>query len=94
VRSATPNENAKYQRRDDCSVIYNWNYLLPKDLSTKNYTILDELLENFMFGSCHHNQAKPAYETIHYHIHEILQDGPRSSVWRLRLSFSVWDTDC
>ena len=60
----------------------------------KTYTILDELLDNFMFGSCHHNQAKPAYETIHYHIYEILQDGPRSSVWRLRLSFSVWDTDC
>ena len=60
----------------------------------KTYTILDELLDNFMFGSCHHNQAKPAYETIHYHIYEILQDGPRSSVLRLRLSFSVWDTDC
>ena len=24
----------------------------------------------------------------------ILQDGRRSSVWRLRLSFSVWDADC
>jgi hypothetical protein len=47
-----------------------------------------------MFGSCHHNQAKPAYETVHYHIHEILQDGLRSSVWRLRpFRFGMIDDD-
>ena len=37
-----------------------------------------------MFGSGHHNRAKPAYETVHHLIHAILQDGLRSSVWRLR----------
>ena len=46
-----------------------------------------------MFGSCHHNRAKPAHETVHHHIHAILQDGLQSSVRRLRLSFSVWDAD-
>ena len=59
-----------------------------------NYTILYKLLDNYIFGSCHHNRAKPAYETVHHHIHAILQDGRRSSVWRLRLSFSVLEADC
>ena len=48
-------------------------------------------------GSFHHNgakAAKPAYETVHHHVHAILQDDLRSSVWRLRLSFSVLDADC
>ena len=62
----------------------------------KNYTILYKLLDNNNFvGSYHHNRAKQAYETVHHHMHAILQDGRRSSVWRLRLlSFSVWDADC
>ena len=59
-----------------------------------NYAILYKLLDSYIFGSCHHNRAKPAYETVHHHMHAILQDGLRSSVWRLRLSFSVWDADC
>ena len=55
-----------------------------------NYTILYKLLDNYIFGSCHHNRANPAYETVHHHIHAILEDGRRSSVWRLRLSFRFW----
>jgi hypothetical protein len=47
-----------------------------------------------MFGSCHHNRAKPAYETVHHHIHAILQHRRRSCVRRLRLSFTVWVADC
>ena len=59
-----------------------------------NYTILYNLLDNYFFGPCHHNRAKPAYETVHHHMHAILEDGLRSSVIRLRLSFSVLDADC
>ena len=47
-----------------------------------------------MFGCYHHNRAKQAYKTVHHHIHATLQDGLRSSLWRLRLSFSAWDADC
>ena len=47
-----------------------------------------------MFCSCHHNRAKPAYETVHHHIHATLQDCLRSSLWRFIVSFSVWDADC
>ena len=59
-----------------------------------NYTILYKLLDNNnLFGS--YNRAKQAYETVHHHMHAILQDSRRSSVWRLRLlSFSVWDAVC
>jgi len=47
-----------------------------------------------MVGCGHNNRAKQAYETVRHDIHAILRDGVRSSVRRLRLSFSVWDAEC
>ena len=43
------------------------------------YTILYKLLYHLIFRSCLHNRTKPTYETVHHHIHAILQDGLRSS---------------
>ena len=42
----------------------------------KNYaiqSILYKLLDNKIFGSCHQNRAKPAYETVHTTYMQYLQ---------------------
>ena len=94
MRSATPNGNSNYPRWEDHSIIYNGKLFITEQVIKINYTILYKLLYHLIFRSCHHDRAKRAYETVHHHIHAILQDSLPSSVWRLRLSFSVLYADC
>ena len=91
---ATTNGNSNYPRWEDHSIGYDGKLFTTEHVIKINYTILYKLLYHLIFRSCHRNCAKRAYETVHHRIHAILQDSLRSSVWRLRLSFSVLYADC